>query len=339
MKRILIDLNKLSNLNCGLGQVAFNFGKAICQTPTNLDISFLLPKEYMCQFGKDVTYYTSKTIKKVKNTFDIWHCIHQEPVILPDDNTKLLLTIHDLNFLEEKNKRKAKKRIQKLQKLVNRTDRIAFISEFSQKVALENLTYPKEKTSVIYNGVVTNTENDKPLIKSNKFFFSIGVFKEKKNFHVLIPVMKYYPDYKLIIAGDRKGSYFKKLQKIIKEENVENQILFPGIISEKEKTWYYKNCDAFLFPSLYEGFGLPIIEAMQNGAPVITSNKSSLPEIGGGFSFIFNSFDETEIRNQINNGILKHKNDSEFIKMSMQFSLQYSWNKNIENYISIYKFL
>ncbi|PLX08681.1 MAG: hypothetical protein C0596_05090 [Marinilabiliales bacterium] len=174
------------------------------------------------------------------------------------------------------------------------------------------------------------------MVKADKFFFSIGVFKAKKNFHVLIPVMKHFPEHKLIIAGDTKGSYFKELKKLAKKEQVENQILFPGIISEKEKTWYYQNCDAFLFPSLYEGFGLPIIEAMRNGVPVITSNKTSIPEVGGGFTFIFKSFDEIDIKTQINTGINTYETDPEIKTQAIEFSKKYSWDINVKEYLDLY---
>ncbi|MDD2387870.1 MAG: glycosyltransferase, partial [Bacteroidales bacterium] len=248
MKRILIDLNKLSNLNCGLGQVALNFGKTLSEVETNLELNYLVPTEYVGFFGNKINYYTSKSIADVKNEFNLWHCIHQEPLILPNDSTKLLITIHDLNFLGEKNNRKAAKRLKKLQTLVNRADKLTFISEFSKKVALNNLKYDKDKTFVIYNGVNTSLEEEKPKVHPDKFFFSIGVFKLKKNFHVLIPVMKHFPEYKFIIAGDTTGKYYKNLKKLVNKHNLENQILFPGIISEQEKTWYYRNCEAFLFP-------------------------------------------------------------------------------------------
>ncbi|MDD4148929.1 MAG: glycosyltransferase family 1 protein [Bacteroidales bacterium] len=336
MKKILIDLNKLSNLNCGLGQVALNFGKTLSEVETNLELNYLLPNEYVGFFGDKINYYTSKTIAAARNKFDLWHCIHQEPVILPDDDTKLLITIHDLNFLGEKNDRKAANRLKKLQNLVNRADKLAFISEFSKKVALDNLKYHRDKTSVIFNGVNTSSSEQKPEIYSEKFFFTIGVFKPKKNFHVLIPVMKHFPDYKLIIAGDAKGSYYKELKKLAKKENLEEQILFPGIISEQEKTWYYRNCKAFLFPSLYEGFGLPVIEAMQNAVPVVTSDKTVMPEVGGGFTFIFKDFDENTIKTTIEKAILKYQNDIEFKLDAVKYAQEYTWERNVTEYLQIY---
>ncbi len=339
MKRVLIDLNKLSNLHCGLGQVALNFGKALSESDTNLELNFLVPSDFVGHFGDKVNYYTSKDISKHKNDFDLWHCIHQEPTILPDNETKLLITIHDLNFLGEKSDRKASKRLKKLQNIVNKADRLAFISEFSRKSALENLTYNKNNTIVIYNGVCTSNEVSIPNEKMEKFFFSIGVFKAKKNFHILIPVMKYFPEHKLIIAGDTTGPYYKELIKTSKKLGLEKQIVFPGLISEQEKTWYYKNCDAFLFPSLYEGFGLPVIEAMRNGVPVITSNKTSLPEIGGGHTFIFEDFEVESIKSAIENGINSYSGDNNHRDNAVLYAMKFNWRENIMSYVDTYQIM
>lgn len=336
MKKILIDLLKLSNLNCGLGQVALNFGKALCESNSIFDLNYLVPKSFIGYFGDGVKYFTPKTIKKELNTFDLWHCIHQEPDFLPKNDTKLLITIHDLNFLGEKSERKSAIRLKKLQNLVDRTKKVVFISDFSRKIALENLNYPKDKTTIIYNGVTTSEKFSEPKLKSDRFFFSIGVFKPKKNFHVLIPLMKHFPEYKLIIAGDAKGSYYKHLLNLSKNNDVDDRVIFPGIISEEEKTWYYRNCEAFLFPSLYEGFGLPVIEAMRNGAPVLTSDKTSLPEIGGGFSFIFHSFDEITIKETISQAIKKYSSDNEFSKNAISYATHFNWNKNASEYIKLY---
>lgn len=334
--KILIDLQKLSNLNCGLGQVALNFGKAISEIETNLELNFLLPNEFIGYFGNNVNYFTSKTISASKKIFDVWHSIHQEPSILPEKETEFLMTIHDLNFLGEKNERKANKRLKDLQKLVNQANHLCFISEFSQNSAIENLELNSINTQVIYNGVSTKDETAEPLIKPDRFFFSIGVFKEKKNFHILIPVMKDFPEHQLIIAGENKGPYYKEILKTIRKERLESQVLFPGIISEENKAWYYKNCDVFLFPSLHEGFGLPVIEAMRYGVPVITSNSTSLPEVGGGFTHIFKDLNQATIKEQIEKGISTYKIDSEFKSKAIEYSKTFNWKENAQKYLDVY---
>jgi len=339
MKRILVDLSKLSNLNCGLGQVALNFGKTFSETQTEFEKHFLVPKDYVEFFrSNEIIYHTKSDIKKLikEDYFDLWHSIHQDPDILPPASTPVLMTIHDLNFLEEKNSSKSKKRLQKLQKKVDVSSYFAFISEFSKKIAIENLNFGEKSKEVIYNGVATSNAMSNPSNIYADFFFTIGVLKPKKNFKVLIPMMRYFPEYKLIIAGDKKGSYFKELVKTAKIENVLSQIIFTGTISEAEKNWYYKNCKAFLFPSLYEGFGLPVIEAMRFGIPVIISTNTSLPEIGSTHAYYFDNFDPEAMSFKIKESINKFNSSPQLKNDEISYSLKFDWKINAEKYIELY---
>ncbi len=340
MKKILIDLLKLSNLNCGLGQVAFNYGKNLAKANTEFELHFLVPREFENQFGSEnIIYHTKSGLKKYlkKNKFDLWHCIHQDPDIMPEAGTKILMTIHDLNFLGEKSERKSRKRLQELQKRVDKCSDFAFISAFSKNVACSNLNFDAKKTDITYNGVITVEKETNPLKFSGEFFFSIGVLKPKKNFHSLIPVMKFFPEIKLVIAGDKSGSYYKELVKTANREGVAKQVVFVGTISEEEKTWLYRNCKAFLFPSLYEGFGLPVIEAMRNGAPAIISNSSSLPEIGGEHAFYFNSYLPESMFEVIEDSLDKFSKNPELRNSQISYANNFTWKKNVECYLNLYK--
>lgn len=339
MTKVLIDLLKLSNLNCGLGQVALNFGKILAESETEFEKHYLVPKDYVNFFRSDnIIYHKKSDIKKLikESRFDLWHSIHQDPEVLPKDSTPAIMTIHDLNFLEEKNSKKSKKRLVKLQEKVDRCSHFAFISEFSKKIAIENLNFKDKIKEVIYNGVATSKDTIKPLNIDAEFFFTIGVLKPKKNFKVLIPMMKFFPDYKLVIAGDKKGSYYKELVKTAKKENVLNQIIFTGTICEAEKNWYYQNCKAFLFPSLYEGFGLPVIEAMRFGVPVIISSSSSLPEIGSTYAFYFSDFSPELMYKTVTESLSRFADNSDLKTAEIDYSFQFDWKTNVEKYISLY---
>lgn len=339
MTKVLIDLLKLSNLNCGLGQVAFNFAQTLSETDTIFEKHFLVPKKFKGKFGNKVIYHTKLGLKSYlrKNKFDLWHCIHQEPDFLPKDDTKILMTIHDLNFLGEKSDEKAAKRLSKLQNIVNRTSQLAFISQYSKSVVLQHLKTSNKICTVIYNGVTSCKNGIKPtFFTGGEFFFTIGVLKPKKNFEVLIPIMKNFPDTLLIIAGEKKGSYYKELLKIVKSQNLSNQVVFAGNITEVEKTWLYQNCKAFLFPSLYEGFGLPVIEAMLNGAPAIISNRTSLPEIGSDKAYYFESFDSEAMIDVIQKSIQHFNSSTEISKKNREYAEAFSWKENVAGYSKLY---
>jgi len=339
VKKVLVDLLKLSNLNCGLGQVAVNYGKTLSKSVTNFEKHFLVPKEYISYFeNTGIFCHTKTSLKKYlkENKFDLWHCIHQEPDIMPKDSTPVLMTIHDLNFLEEKTVTKSKKRLQKLQKKVDLCSHFVFISEFSKKTALDNLNFNDKRTDIIYNGVTISEDITKPFDINSKFFFTIGVLKPKKNFKVLIPMMKLFPEHKLVISGDKKGSYYKELIKTAKKENVLNKIIFTGVISDAEKNWYYQNCEAFLFPSLYEGFGLPVIESMRFGVPVIISTNSSLPEIGAEHAFYFKDFSPESMHKTILESLNSFKQNTDLKTSQINYSNKFNWETNVGEYINLY---
>src|SRR5690606_9695836 len=123
------------------------------------------------------------------------------------------------------------------------------------------------------------------------YFYSIGDFLEKKNFHSLVRMMKEIPDYELILSGSNKKVYGDFIRSLIAELRLEDRVILTGRVSEEEKQYYIQNSEAFLFPSIGEGFGLPPIEAMAFGKPVFLSNQASLPEIGADAAFYWEDFD------------------------------------------------
>ncbi len=116
------------------------------------------------------------------------------------------------------------------------------------------------------------------------FILAVGTLEPRKNFATLIKgfvtFKKRHPDYKLVIVG-KKGWKFKDIEASVEEYNMKDEIIFPGYIKEDELHKLYKLAKVFVFPSLYEGFGIPPLEAMASGCPVVSSNVASLPEVIG----------------------------------------------------------
>ena len=138
--------------------------------------------------------------------------------------------------------------------------------------------------------------NSHRILPNAPFLFTIGTIVDKKNFHVL-PCLLAGNNKKLIIAGITQSEDYK--HKIIDEAkrwNVLDRLFFTGTVNENDKQWYIKHCEAFVFPSLAEGFGLPVVEAMYFGKPVIISNLSSLPEVGGRCSLLFQQLRSAEMQ-------------------------------------------
>ena len=193
---------------------------------------------------------------------------------------------------------------------------------------------------VIYNGIKdTDLElQTKPeFIKSDqKFFFTIGQTRAKKNFKTLIPMMKFLPEYKLYICGKPYSKHYYELLRIKEEWGTEN-VIFTGEISNAEKNWMYAHCEAFLFPSLLEGFGLPVLEAMRFNAKVFSSRFTSLPEVCKNHATYFDSYVPEEMAATVKEGIAHWNKDSEEAKAARLYSQSYTYSKYTETYINLYK--
>ncbi len=343
MVKIFLDLEKLKNPNSGLGQFCLHLSSAIAsQIPTN-DLGVYIPQEYAYLFPdlEVVLWKRYHKLFKIKLKTKIWHSLHQEAVYFPQDKkVKKILTIHDLNFLEIYKGQKRDRHLARLQELVNKALAITFISEYTKTVAEDNLVFKHGVVKkVIYNGVAINK-----LLKANKptfinsvapFLFTIGIVGEKKNFHTLVEMMRFLPALKLYISGNKNGAYATKIEQLVRKYKLEQQVFLTGEISEAEKIWMYKNCSAFVFPSTNEGFGLPVVEAMSFGKPLILSNKTSLPEIGGELASYFSSFNSEDMANEVFKAINLHtKSRAEQLVLR---SGKFSWNNAAKQYVALYR--
>lgn len=172
-------------------------------------------------------------------------------------------------------------------------DFILSISEYSLNRFLETYPhYPEERTGVAHLGsrFFSADQNDTigksvRQLAPDKFWLSVCTLEPRKNLRRLLRAFSEYLKhtanlYPLVLAGG-KGWMEGEIESFIKQLGLSDHVLLLGYVSDKELCWLYKNCFAFAYPSLYEGFGLPVLEAMGFGAAVITSNTTSLPEVGG----------------------------------------------------------
>ena len=341
-KSVIVDMTKLTDLNCGLGQVSLNYAKGLGKI-NNFDITFLCKPKQENIWESNIPQIPTKLLMRyfqsINPQSDIWHSIHQDSAFLPPKNTKHILTIHDLNFLDEKSDSKAQKRLKRLQKKVDRADVLCYISKFAQSIANKHLDTKNKPSHVIYNGVPKMPSQSTPpsTIPKGKFLFNIGVLMPKKNHLPMINMMPHLTDYQLIIAGNGKQEYVSELKAQVEKLNLTDRVHFAGFISDEEKLWYYQNAEAFVFPSLYEGFGLPIVEAMSVGLPVICSNKTSLPEIGDKHASYWEHFDPKYMAELVIDCITKHSNGNQLKYQLIDYTKKFTWENNINEYLKIYQ--
>lgn len=342
--KVVVDMQKLTNLYSGLGQFCLNLGKELIHQNKYFDLLFLgEDKNYL---GENVKFFQPGLIEKLSGNFsdniDVWHCTHQEPGILPGRKVKLILTIHDLNFLYKyKSEWRINVKLSKLQKIINRASAIAAVSEFTLKEVKNHFFIPDIPQQVIYNGIALdfNVKAVKPsFVPDSPFLFTLGIISPKKNFHVLLPFIK-KTNYKLIIAGDKATGYAKDILKIAGENDISDLIIIPGKITEEEKRWLYNNCEAFVFPSLSEGFGLPVAEAMSLGKPVFLSDKTSLPEIGGDVAFYWENFDPEYMVKLFSDKMNLYNYDLSYKNKLINQGKRFSWSVAALQYLALYRLL
>lgn len=347
--KILIDFERMKYPNNGLYQFSVDLGKSLVKEAANPEqLYFYLPHSAINSFGNKSNYVTQHSFHKFyfpgASRFRVWHATHQGTAYYPfSAKARKVLTVHDINFMHDDSKTPYKRArdLKALKKKVLNADYITSISEFVMKDLMQYVDIPPDRRRVIYNGCRINEIADinMPVVKPHApFLFTIGVISPKKNFHVL-PALLVNNDMQLIISGVTGNPHYKnKIFETAKSMGVEKRIIFTGPVSENDKQWYYKNCEAFVFPSKAEGFGLPVLEAMYFGKPAILSTLSSLPEIGGTQAYYFKNFDPDHMRKVLTNSLEQYYRYKP-IDLIREQALSFSWDKSAQQYLEVYKIM
>jgi glycosyltransferase involved in cell wall biosynthesis len=345
MPKAFIEMEKLKVPHSGLGQFCLHVGRALVNDrPRALELDFYVPREARGVFGEGVRYVTHSPVHKLtgasRDAFDVWHCIHQDSRYLPPRrSTKLVLTIHDLNFMQKYSGWRRAARVRALQRRIDRADAITFISEFTERAVREHLRLDGKPTRVIYNGNSLRPCPNAPrprFAPSGPFLFTIGIVSPKKNFHVLVPFLRELPGRALVVAGSTASPYTQSILRLARESGVADRVILPGSVSDEERYWLFANAEAFVFPSLAEGFGLPVVEAMSLGKPVFLSNRTSLPETGGGEAFYWDDFDPCAMRDVFERGMRQVRSDPAKASRLRDWAARFSWDRAARDYLALY---
>ncbi|MBL0336768.1 MAG: glycosyltransferase family 4 protein [Chitinophagaceae bacterium] len=351
MRRILFDCERMKYPDTGLYHYCLNLGRYL-EKNTDLrreSIHFYTPPGESHHFFNDRQHVTQNPLHKFVlpplTGFDIWHATYQNTRYMPVMNRKIkvVLSVHDLNFMYDDKKSPAKKQkyLHHLQQLINRADAIVCISEFSKADVMKHCDTRNKPVYVILNGsnLLEEPELDEhSYIPGQPFLFSIGVMQRKKNYHVLFPLLQ-EKKMELVIAGRPDDSqYLQFLRRKSWEMGVEKKVRILGRITEKEKSWYFNHCRAFAFPSVSEGFGLPVVEAMSCGKPLFLSGLTALPEIGGDVSFYFNDFNPLHMQQVFDAGMLSYKTEDMAVKIRERSS-HFCWHRAARQYLEVYRSL
>ena len=342
---IWLDAERMKYPHTGLFHFCQQLGTALVAAKSAKEaFTFYLPSKWDGYFGKDVHYVHQqihhKWLLPAFGKIDVWHAMQQDSDYFPRHRVvPTVLTVHDLNFLHQPGKSSSdiKSAVNRLQTRVNRAQHIVTISEFVLRELQVHLQLKDIPTSVIYNGCNFSTvQPARPqTVPDRSFLFTIGTVAAKKNFHVLPALLQNNDDWLIIAGVIQEESYLTKIKNEARRLGVESRIVFTGAVSEAEKQWYYSNCKAFVFPSLAEGFGMPVLEAMYFGKPVFLSTHTSLPEIGGSLAYYFESFDPAHMQAVLDKGL------SHFAEVHPSANIRahassFSWITAARKYLEIY---
>jgi glycosyltransferase involved in cell wall biosynthesis len=237
--------------------------------------------------------------------------VHSNNFFCPTGLThaRIIYTLHDLSFVEhpefttEQNRNICFEGI--FSAAVN-ADFIIAVSAHTREAFLDIFPhYPESRMQVVHEASrfishqKQKIKKPKKDLKPSEYWLTVGTLEPRKNLRRLIKAYACFKNevatgYPLVLVGGR-GWLEEDLDSLIHDLNLTDDVRWLGYLPDEELCWLYKNCFCFIYPSLYEGFGLPVLEAMGFGAAVITSDRTSLPEVAGDAAHFVNPYDEKDM--------------------------------------------
>jgi glycosyltransferase involved in cell wall biosynthesis len=259
---------------------------------------------------------------------------------------KQLPVIHDINFLHHPQDSKwltAKYYNYYFPKFAKEATRIATVSEYSKQDIIKNYGIDGEKIDVVYNGInsffkpldeVTKQQTKQKYTAGKDYFINVGSLHPRKNIPNLVRAFALFKkesnaDLKLILAGPNYWGV-SEVHKVISETNLKDDVIFTGRVADEELNLVLGSAFALTFVPYYEGFGIPLIEAMQTNVPIITSNVTSMPEIAGDAAILINPLEVNEIKNAMVQLYQKPELRADLILKGNSQKQKFSWEKSAD---------
>lgn len=356
--RIGFDVSALVKEAAGIGQCIINLIDNIMDIDTEneyflftydkIKLPFSLKKNWsIVDYGgakhKQIRYFTAlpQILKKMK--IEVFFGTRH---YLPPFNSRIryVALVHDLIPLRMP-ELFTKKHLQRFKIFTaickHQADSYIAVSEATKADILDYMKIPEEKIQVIYEGAGTNftPERDVAAIKETMERFGIegdyllclSTVEPRKNMLRTIQAYEQYVlknelPYKLVIVGG-KGWNNGEIYDYVKEHNLSGNVIFTGYVSNEDVKNIYAGATVFIYASLYEGFGIPVLEAMQSGVPVITSNVSSMPEVAGDACILVDPYKIDEIKNAIIKVLDSKELQNEMREKGITQAKKFSWRK------------
>ena len=299
-----ISVGHLSSFEAGLGEFAHRLGEGLAKQAaafreSKLRFCFHMPEHLHGAFGPEVDYIAYRPRQRFMpwrlDRCVLWHNTFQHNVTRPPAGVRhRLLTVHDLNYRYRTGPGSWRDAL--LTRIaIARSNCLVSISDYVGDDVRRHIT-ARGRRVTIHNGATDLSEAPQRAVDGlagRSFFFHVSRMAPSKNVEAIVGLARAWPERTFVLAGPAWG-HSKQLHDELGDSLPNVRVLLG--IDDAEKAWLLGHCEAFLFPSLAEGFGLPPLEAMYFGAPVFLSRLTSLPEIGGSQAAYFDDFSPQSMR-------------------------------------------
>ncbi len=364
--RIAINCRSFLNKNyTGIGRYAYNLVKSLSEIDSRNEYWLYAQKKYF-DFKRKVPRvpasnfavkvdWLGQGIAKTLSPIDIYHS--PSPDFINIERARVIVTVHDLvykTYPEGHTPQTRETAEHQLIGIVDRADKIICCSQSTIHDLKQYFPFRKDQVCLVYQGVDKNIFYPLPdeerkvarqvLAKkglTGPFVLFVGTIEPRKNLQNLLlafSILKNKKQFKgkLLVSG-MKGWMIEGLEEVIRNFHLEDDVIFPGYVSDDELRYFYNLCEVFVFPSFYEGFGFPIVEAFSCGAAVITSNVSSCPEIAGDAALIVNPYNPDEIAAAIVRVIEDAALMAGLKDKALKRAGNFSFLKNAEETLAVYQ--
>jgi glycosyltransferase involved in cell wall biosynthesis len=276
-----------------------------------------------------------------RHDVDIFHETYYSGVDYCPRSAKRIVTVHDMIFEKFGNQYPGRERICRLKALaVSRADHVICVSENTRKDLIDILGVDPENISVVYLGCKSGASvREKPAPVNKPYILFVGKRSRNKNFEILLRAyshsLKLRRELTLICFGG--GPFSREERLLMKSLSIPATSVVQIAGDDNVLSGLYLSATAFIYPSLYEGFGLPLLEAMSLGCPVICSNASSFPEVVGEAAVMFDPEDADAIREAIEKVVFSPDLMDSLIQRGHERIKQFSWSKCARETLRVYE--
>ncbi len=294
------------------------------------------PKKFWTQFALPLTLF--KTSQKPDVFFSP---THYAPRFSPVPCVIAVMDISYVFYPETFKKRDLKKLNSWTGYSVKKAKKVITISQSSKNDIINHYKVPESKVVVAYPGIKSLMKTNKKLDLTSwgikeKYILFVSTLQPRKNIERLIEAFSRLrkDNLQLVIVGKR-GWLYEDILAAPKKFGAEKDIVFLDFVSDEELPVLYENAQCLVMPSLYEGFGLPILEAMKYDCPVVASNVSSLPEVGGDAALYFDPYNIDEIKEKIEKVLTDAKLRKRMVEKGREQVKKFSWEKSAEKVLAV----